>query len=68
MKKPLSREAIRAIAIRRKIAKQKAQSDQGTLPGIVAETPVQPKGMHPRLLAMCLEAGGFEQDRYNDAA
>jgi hypothetical protein len=68
-KKPLSREAIRAIAIRNKIArKAELEAAQGVLPGIVAETPAAEKPMHPRLLAMCVEAAGFENDRYADAA
>jgi hypothetical protein len=60
MNKPLSREAIRAIAIRRNVErKAAAAAAQPTLPGIVAE---EPKTMHPRLLAMCVDAGGFDQN------
>jgi hypothetical protein len=71
-KKPLSREAIRAIAIRNRIKRQEqetqAKAAQGVLPGIVDETPTDPKPMHPRLLAMCVDAAGIGQDSYADAA
>lgn len=70
-KKPLSREAIRAIAIRNRVRRQQqeaAAAAQGMLPGIVDETQTAPKPMHPRLLAMCVDAAGFEQDRYAEAA
>jgi len=74
IKKPLSREAIRAIAIRSRIKRQEqeaqAKAAQGVLPGIVDETPTDPtpKPMHPRLLAMCVDAAGIGQDSYADAA
>ncbi len=71
-KKPLSREAIRAIAIRNSVARRareaEAKAAQGVLPGIVDETPVE-KPMHPRLLAMCVGSAGFDQnDRFAEAA
>jgi len=72
IKKPLSREAIRAIAIRNRIRRQEqdaaAQAAQGVLPGIVDQTPTEAKPMHPRLLAMCVDASGIGQDSYADAA
>ncbi len=67
-KKQLSRAQIRAIGIRRRIERREAMAAQGVLPGILAETPVAAKPMHPRLLAMCVEASGIGQDEYADAA
>lgn len=72
IKKPLSRAAIRAIAIRNKEKRREqeaqAKAAQGVLPGIsdrVQTDPAKAKPMPPRLLAMCVEAAGFEQnDRF----
>ncbi|MFZ3482000.1 hypothetical protein [Sphingomonas sp. 3-13AW] len=65
-KKPLSRQAIRAIAIRACIKRAAAdKAAQGALPGIVSDAPAAKNAMHPRLLAMCVGAGGYEQnDRF----
>ena len=68
IKKQLSRAQIRAIGIRRRIEREKAQAAQGMLPGIVTETPATEKPMHPRLLKMCVEAAGIGQDESADAA
>ena len=77
-KKPLSREAIRAIAIRNGVQRRQREADakaaQGVLPGIVDETLAAPKRrvakpMNPRLLAACVASAGFERnDQYADAA
>lgn len=72
IKNPLSRETIRAIAIRKRIKAQQreaaARAAQGVLPGIVDDTPTEPRPMHPRLLKMCVDAAGIGQDSYADAA